>query len=74
MVVLARLSGRTPVHCTSFHVLHTGPAPLERQRGEGAVPLIRKDLAVASYGCPTGAGRRTHRDDAAEDEEEKCNT
>jgi hypothetical protein len=52
-------------------VFHAGPAPPERQRGDGRMaPLIRKDPVVASYGCPVGAGR----DDAAEGLEERCNT
>jgi hypothetical protein len=44
------------------------PRRPEQQEGKGAVPLIRKDLAAASYGCPAGA-ERTHRDDTAKGEE-----
>jgi hypothetical protein len=43
----------------------------EQQDGEGsAVPLIRKDLVEASYGCLASA----ERDDATEGGKERCNT
>jgi hypothetical protein len=51
-----------------------GAAPPEQQEGKGTMPPIRKDPTATSYGCPVRAGRRTHRDDAAEGTEERCNT
>ena len=59
----------TPAY-TPFRTLHTRPASPELEEREGTAPLVRKNMAATSYGCLTDAGMRTHRDEAAKDEEE----